>query len=91
MKKLTILGLAFLIATTFLVVPVMADKTMDQIEKAGKIKKVNRTPTNQRFYTESDIDEIQQFVLKLWLTTLNNGHDPDSLDIKEIISGEAYS
>ena len=38
MKKLAILGLAFTIATTFLTVPVMADKTMDQIEKTGKIK-----------------------------------------------------
>ena len=38
MKKLSILGLAFIIATTFLAVPVLADKTLEQIEKAGKIK-----------------------------------------------------
>jgi len=38
MKRLSIMGLAVVIAMTFLAVPVMADKTMDQIEKSGKIK-----------------------------------------------------
>ena len=38
MKKLCIMGLAVVIAMTFLAVPVMADKTMDQIEKTGKVK-----------------------------------------------------
>ena len=38
MKRLSIIGLAVVIAMTFLAVPVMADKTMDQIEKSGKIK-----------------------------------------------------
>ncbi|CAB1083701.1 hypothetical protein JY97_07560 [Alkalispirochaeta odontotermitis] len=38
MKRLSILGLAAVIAMAFLAVPVMADKTMDQIEKTGKIK-----------------------------------------------------
>ena len=38
MKRLSIIGLAVVIAMTFLAVPVMADKTMDQIEKTGKIK-----------------------------------------------------
>jgi ABC-type amino acid transport substrate-binding protein len=38
MKKLSIMGLAVVIAMTFLAVPVMADKTMDRIEKTGKIK-----------------------------------------------------
>ena len=38
MKKLSIVGLAVVIAMTFLAVPVMADKTMDRIEKTGKIK-----------------------------------------------------
>ena len=38
MKKLGIIGLAVVIAMTFLAVPVMADKIMDQIEKTGKIK-----------------------------------------------------
>ncbi len=38
MKKLSIMGLAVVIAITFLAVPVMADKTMDRIEKTGKIK-----------------------------------------------------
>jgi ABC-type amino acid transport substrate-binding protein len=38
MKKLSIMGLAVVIAMTFLAVPVMADKTMDRIEKSGKIK-----------------------------------------------------
>ncbi|MBT8369170.1 MAG: transporter substrate-binding domain-containing protein [Deltaproteobacteria bacterium] len=38
MKRLSIMGLAVVIAMTFLAVPVMADKTMDQIEKTGKIK-----------------------------------------------------
>ena len=38
MKKLSIMGLAVVIALTFLAVPVMADKTMDQIEKTGKVK-----------------------------------------------------
>jgi ABC-type amino acid transport substrate-binding protein len=38
MKKLSFMGLAVVIAVTFLAVPVMADKTMDQIEKSGKIK-----------------------------------------------------
>jgi ABC-type amino acid transport substrate-binding protein len=38
MKRLIITGLAVVIAITLLAVPVMADKTMDQIEKTGKIK-----------------------------------------------------
>ena len=38
MKKLSMMGLAVVIAITFLAVPVMADKTMDRIEKTGKIK-----------------------------------------------------
>ena len=38
MKRLIILGLAVAIAMTFSAAPVMADKTMDQIEKTGKIK-----------------------------------------------------
>ncbi len=38
MKKLSIMGLAVVIAMTFLTVPVLADKTMDRIEKTGKIK-----------------------------------------------------
>jgi len=38
MKRFSILGLAVVIAMAFLAVPVMADKTMDQIEKTGKIK-----------------------------------------------------
>jgi len=38
MKKFSIMGLAIVIAMTFLAVPVLADKTMDQIEKTGKIK-----------------------------------------------------
>jgi len=38
MKRLFIMGLAVVIAMTFLAVPVMADKTMDQIEKTGKVK-----------------------------------------------------
>jgi len=38
MKRLITMGLAVVIAMTFLAVPVMADKTMDQIEKTGKIK-----------------------------------------------------
>lgn len=38
MKRLLILGLSVVIAMTFLAMPVMADKTMDQIEKTGKIK-----------------------------------------------------
>jgi len=38
MKRFSILGLAMVIAMTLLAVPVMADKTMDQIEKTGKIK-----------------------------------------------------
>jgi len=38
MKRLSIIGLAVVIAMTFLAVPVMADKSMDQIEKSGKIK-----------------------------------------------------
>jgi len=38
MKRFSIIGLAVVIAMTFLAVPVMADKTMDQIEKTGKIK-----------------------------------------------------
>ncbi len=38
MKRFLILGLSMVIAMTFLAVPVMADKTMDQIEKTGKIK-----------------------------------------------------
>ena len=38
MKKLFSIGLAVALAATFLVVPVLADQTMDQIEKAGKIK-----------------------------------------------------
>jgi ABC-type amino acid transport substrate-binding protein len=38
MKRLSIMGLAVVIAMTFLAVPVMADKTMDRIEKSGKIK-----------------------------------------------------
>ena len=38
MKILSIMGLAVVIAITLLAVPVMADKTMDQIEKTGKIK-----------------------------------------------------
>ncbi len=38
MKRFLILGLSVVIATTFLAMPVMADKTMDQIEKTGKIK-----------------------------------------------------
>jgi ABC-type amino acid transport substrate-binding protein len=38
MKRLSIMGLAVVIAMTFLAGPVMADKTMDQIEKSGKIK-----------------------------------------------------
>ncbi len=38
MKRFIILGLSVAIAMTFLAVPVMAGKTMDQIEKTGKIK-----------------------------------------------------
>jgi len=38
MKRFSILGLTVVIAMTFLAVPAMADKTMDQIEKTGKIK-----------------------------------------------------
>jgi ABC-type amino acid transport substrate-binding protein len=38
MKRFSIIGLAVVIAMTFLAVPVMADKIMDQIEKTGKIK-----------------------------------------------------
>jgi ABC-type amino acid transport substrate-binding protein len=38
MKKLIFKGLAVVTPVTFLAVPVMADKTMDQIEKSGKIK-----------------------------------------------------
>jgi ABC-type amino acid transport substrate-binding protein len=38
MKRLIITGLAVVMAMTLLAVPVMADKTMDQIEKTGKIK-----------------------------------------------------
>ena len=38
MKKLSLCGLAFVILLTLLAVPVLADKTMDQIEKTGKIK-----------------------------------------------------
>ncbi len=38
MKRFIILGLSIAIAMTFLAVPVMAGKTMDQIEKTGKIK-----------------------------------------------------
>ena len=38
MKKLFSIGLAVALAATFLVVPVLADQTMDQIEKTGKIK-----------------------------------------------------
>lgn len=38
MKRLITMGLAVVIAMTFLAVPVMADKTMDQIEKTGKIR-----------------------------------------------------
>lgn len=38
MKRLITMGLAVVIAMTFLTVPVMADKTMDQIEESGKIK-----------------------------------------------------
>ena len=38
MKRLITMGLAVVIAMTFLAVPVMADKTMDQIEKSGKIR-----------------------------------------------------
>lgn len=38
MKRLMMLVVSVSIATTFLAVPVMADKTMDQIEKTGKIK-----------------------------------------------------
>jgi ABC-type amino acid transport substrate-binding protein len=38
MKKLSIVGVALIIATTLLAVPVLADKTLDQIEKTGKIK-----------------------------------------------------
>jgi ABC-type amino acid transport substrate-binding protein len=38
MKRFSIIGLAVVIAMTFLAVPVMADKTMDQIEKTGKIR-----------------------------------------------------
>jgi ABC-type amino acid transport substrate-binding protein len=38
MKRFGIISLAVIIAMTFLAVPVMADKTMDQIEKSGKIK-----------------------------------------------------
>ncbi|CAB1059389.1 hypothetical protein D1BOALGB6SA_4151 [Olavius sp. associated proteobacterium Delta 1] len=38
MKRFSIIGLAVVIAMTFLAVPVMADKTMDKIEKTGKIK-----------------------------------------------------
>ena len=38
MKKLLSLGLAVFMAVTLLAVPVLADKTMDQIEKTGKIK-----------------------------------------------------
>ncbi len=38
MKRSLILGLSIAIAMTFLAVPVMAGKTMDQIEKTGKIK-----------------------------------------------------
>lgn len=38
MKRFSTIGLAVVIAITFMAVPVMADKTMDQIEKSGKIK-----------------------------------------------------
>jgi len=38
MKRLITMGLAVVIAMTVLAVPVMADKTMDQIEESGKIK-----------------------------------------------------
>ena len=38
MKRLITMALAVVIAMTFLAVPVMADNTMDQIEKTGKIK-----------------------------------------------------
>ena len=38
MKKLFSIGLAVALAATFLAVPVLADQTMDQIEKTGKIK-----------------------------------------------------
>ncbi len=38
MKRLSIIGLAVILALTCLAVPAMADKTMDQIEKTGKIK-----------------------------------------------------
>ncbi len=38
MKRLSIFGLASVLAVSVLAVPVMADKTMDQIEKTGKIK-----------------------------------------------------
>jgi ABC-type amino acid transport substrate-binding protein len=38
MKRLITMGLAVVIAMTFLAVPVMADKTMDQIEKSGKVR-----------------------------------------------------
>jgi ABC-type amino acid transport substrate-binding protein len=38
MKRFSIIGLAVVIAMTFLAVPVMADKIMDQIEKTGKIR-----------------------------------------------------
>lgn len=37
MKKLLSLGLAVVMAATLLAVPVLADKTMDQIKKTGKI------------------------------------------------------
>ena len=38
MKRFSIIGLAVIIAMTFLAVPVMADKAMGKIEKTGKIK-----------------------------------------------------
>ena len=38
MKKLLSLGLAVVMAATLMAVPALADKTMDQIEKTGKIK-----------------------------------------------------
>jgi ABC-type amino acid transport substrate-binding protein len=38
MKRVITMGMAVVIAMTVLAVPVMADKTMDQIEESGKIK-----------------------------------------------------
>ena len=38
MKRLSLVALAVVMAMSFLAVPVMADKTMDRIEKTGKIK-----------------------------------------------------